>query len=285
MSGSLIKIDHFTDPVCPWAFSAEPDLLALRWLYGDQLEWTTRLVVLTERPGESAAKGMTLEKLLAGDRMMARRYEMPIKCELRPRLLVARPVDLIVKAAQLNDPENAEAVLRALRVAWHSDHVPIDDPALALDVAATAGADREALERWAAAPATDDVLAEDMRAARTPLPAALGPLDHELGGPPEQRRYTCPSLVFTVDGDPSRVLAAPGFQSLGTYEVLLANLAPELVRAEPATDPLAVLDFADWPLAAVEVARVMGVERGEAEEALRAAGAAQDARGYWTAPQ
>ena len=52
MTKGLVRIDHFTDPACPFAFSAEPDILALHWLYGEQLEWNTRLVELSEKKGE-----------------------------------------------------------------------------------------------------------------------------------------------------------------------------------------------------------------------------------------
>lgn len=281
MPAARIRIDHFTDPACPWAFSAEPDLLALRWFYGEQLEWWTQFVVLSEKVGDSEAKGMTLELMMAGDEKFVRRFEMPINAARRPHLLVARGPDLLAKAVQLYQPDLAERVLRALRVAWQTDHRPIDDPSVALDVAAEVGVDRAALEQWLVDPAVDAALRADMQAARSPLPPALGPLDHKLAGPPERRRYTCPSLVFSTKDDPARVLVAPGFQSLGAYEVILANLDPGLKRAAPASDPLAVLRWADWPLASVEVARVMGTETAAAAAALAEAGASDD-RGYWS---
>ena len=34
-----IAVTHFTDPGCPWAYSARPALLTLEWRFGDQLEW------------------------------------------------------------------------------------------------------------------------------------------------------------------------------------------------------------------------------------------------------
>lgn len=283
MSDAILRIDHFTDPACPWAFSAEPDLLALDQLYGDQLEWHTRLVVLSERPGDSEAKGMTLELLMMGDERLGSLYGMPINAARRPHMLVAKPVDMLVKAAQLAEPEKADAVLRALRVAWQTDHRPVDDPEVGLSVAAEAGADRAKLSAQLELSETAEALAEDMRAARTPLPAAAGPLDHKLGGPPEERRYTCPSLVVTRLDGTAEPLAAPGFQSLGAYEVVLANLAPELTRKAPPTDPLEVLQRAGWPLATVEVARVMGVDSEEAAGVLSSSSAVQDDRGYWSA--
>ena len=46
--GTPVRIRHFTDPGCPFAFSAERQRLRLEWLYGDQLRWSTHMVVLRE---------------------------------------------------------------------------------------------------------------------------------------------------------------------------------------------------------------------------------------------
>ncbi|MEA2377045.1 MAG: hypothetical protein QOD13_952, partial [Thermoleophilaceae bacterium] len=32
----MIDVTHFTDPGCPWAYSAWPAHTTLRWRYGDQ---------------------------------------------------------------------------------------------------------------------------------------------------------------------------------------------------------------------------------------------------------
>ena len=37
---SQVSIELFTDPACPFAFSAEPVRQRLRWHYGDGLRWT-----------------------------------------------------------------------------------------------------------------------------------------------------------------------------------------------------------------------------------------------------
>ena len=34
-----IFLTHYSDPGCPWAYSANPALTVLRWRYGDQLVW------------------------------------------------------------------------------------------------------------------------------------------------------------------------------------------------------------------------------------------------------
>jgi hypothetical protein len=47
-----VGITEYTDPGCPWAYSAEPHRLRLRWLYGDELDWRRRMVVLARSPQE-----------------------------------------------------------------------------------------------------------------------------------------------------------------------------------------------------------------------------------------
>ncbi len=43
-----VCITEFTDPGCPWAYSAEPVRRRLDWLYGERLQWRPRMVVLSE---------------------------------------------------------------------------------------------------------------------------------------------------------------------------------------------------------------------------------------------
>ncbi len=43
-----LLITEYTDPGCPFAWSAEPIRWRLRWLYGDQLEWDVRMVGLDD---------------------------------------------------------------------------------------------------------------------------------------------------------------------------------------------------------------------------------------------
>ena len=66
-----LEVTLFTDPACPFAFSAEPVRMRLRWHYGDQLDWRLRMIVLTLEPGEA-------ERLAEGAPGLQRRYGMPI---------------------------------------------------------------------------------------------------------------------------------------------------------------------------------------------------------------
>ncbi|MGI9027517.1 MAG: hypothetical protein ACR2FM_01575, partial [Candidatus Saccharimonadales bacterium] len=42
----IVHIRDFTDPTCPFAYSLEPTMWRLRWLYGDQLSWQSSMIVL-----------------------------------------------------------------------------------------------------------------------------------------------------------------------------------------------------------------------------------------------
>ena len=49
-----VLIRHYTDPSCPYAFSAERQRLRLLWLYDAQIDWELHMVVLEEeRPGDA----------------------------------------------------------------------------------------------------------------------------------------------------------------------------------------------------------------------------------------
>ena len=98
--------------------------------------------------GENEAKGLTLDLVEANDARLASEHGMPINGARRPHLLVAKPGDLAVKAVQLNQPEFAARFLRALRVAWQTDHRPIDEDAVILEVAQEVGIDRDKLDVW-----------------------------------------------------------------------------------------------------------------------------------------
>ncbi|MDQ2897061.1 MAG: hypothetical protein M3Y09_15685, partial [Actinomycetota bacterium] len=79
MSGpAIIEIDLYTDPACPFAFSAEPVRRRLRWLFGDALAWRPRMIVLTLEDGEA-------EKLAQGASGLQRRHGMPIAPGPYPR--------------------------------------------------------------------------------------------------------------------------------------------------------------------------------------------------------
>ncbi|MDP9399601.1 MAG: DsbA family protein [Actinomycetota bacterium] len=277
----MIDVDLFTDPGCPWAYSAEPQRLRLRWLYGDAMRVTPRMVVLAERPEEYEERGFTTEVQAGALATIQERFGMPIDLGVRPRMAATAPACRAVVATRLHAPERADALLRRLRVRAMAGDL-LDERATIAGAAREAGVDPDLLERWEGAPETEAALREDMHAARHPVPAALA-LDHKLAGWEGGRRYTCPSWVMTSDGTSE---VAPGFQPLESYEVLVANLAPELERRADPESVEEVLAWAGEPLATAEVALLCGLGPEKARERLAAV--ADERRvgpeGFWTLP-
>jgi hypothetical protein len=101
----------------------------------------------------------------------------------------------------------------------------------------------------------------DVAAARSPLPQAHN-LDHKLGGPRPDRRYSAPTYVF---GEQHVV---PGLNPIEVYETLLANVAPELERRRLPASAHRVLEWAGEPLATAEVALLLGRDAFEVRAAL-----------------
>jgi predicted DsbA family dithiol-disulfide isomerase len=263
-----LDVELFTDPACPFAFSAEPARQRLRWHYGDGLRWSTRMIVLTREPGEA-------ENLAEGAPGLQRRHGMPIDPAPYPRPASSEPACRAFVAARLHAPERADALLRRLRVRVMLGGL-LDDPALIAGAAQDAGLDPAALAAWSATEETAAAVEADAAAARDPAPAARA-LDHKLGGPREQRRYTAPSYI--IGG-----LSVPGFNPVEAYEVAIANTAPDLPRRPRPESVEALLDWAGEPLATAEVALVIGVGLEKARSALEPVARWQPAGadGYWT---
>ena len=100
-----VCITEYTDPGCPWAYSAEPFRRRLSWLYGDRLEWRVQLVGLAESPDEYLEQGFTPEKQSRAFASIARDHGMPIDSSVRPRMAATMPACRAVVAARLHAPE------------------------------------------------------------------------------------------------------------------------------------------------------------------------------------
>jgi hypothetical protein len=200
---------------------------------------------------------------------------MPIDPRPYARPASSEPACRAFVAARLHAPDRAEALLRRLRVRAMLGGL-LDDPALIDAAAADAGIDPAGLAAWSASDDAAAALEADAAAARDPLPAARA-LDHKLGGPREQRRYTAPSYV--IGG-----LAVPGFNAVEAYEAAVANAAPDLPRRPRPESAAELLAWAGEPLATAEVALVMARSIDDAREELGQTARFEPAGpdGYWT---
>src|SRR4051812_49537899 len=77
-----MQVTHFSDPGCPWAWSAGPAFATLHWRYGDQLSWRLVMIGLSETAEEYARRGYTGERQARGYRSFRHRG-MPFQAEPR----------------------------------------------------------------------------------------------------------------------------------------------------------------------------------------------------------
>jgi predicted DsbA family dithiol-disulfide isomerase len=254
---AVVGLRHFTDPTCPFAFSAERQRMRLLWLYGEQLDWTLHLVVLSREEGPPKDKYDLFAK---GRRNLFEQYGMPMDWNLPEELGTSYAGCLAVAAAREHAPDACGPMLRALRVRIMAG-AQADAPKTLGAAAQDAGLEWTAVQQWMEDPVVLERLQADMTAARSPSPASRAQ-DYKLGGPEDKRRYTCPSYELrrltphSPDWPVAERVDLPGYRPIEAYETALANLAPELSRRADPSDVAEVLEWAPNPLATAEVAAV-----------------------------
>ena len=249
-----MEVTHFTDPGCPWAYSAWPAHTTLRWRYGDALRWTLVTIGLTEDRAQYAARGYRPVKSAMNWRTTFAPLGMPFAFTPKADLSATSPACRAIVATRLDAPAHELAAFRALQFAQFTTTGRLEDPAtLRAALTAVPGLDADAIVARIDDPDVVAVYEADRARART---AAGSPTEFQgrAANTDGAVRYTAPSLVFETDG---RSLEAGGFQPLEAYDVVVANLDPTLPRREPATDAVDVLAAFDYPLASAEVAAAM----------------------------
>lgn len=272
----------FSDPSCPWAYSASPALRVIEWRYGDQIDWRLVLIGLSEDPSRYARSGHTALRMAQGQLGFRDRYGMPFGGVVKPRLGASARACRAVIAARLSDPGSEWAVFRALQLANFNTPLLFDeDDELEAMLGTAPGVDAAAL---VAALDTPEVLAayeEDKRRARSAAstPAALQGKTANSDG---EERYTAPSVIFETAGEAGaadgnvtsgRHLIVGGFQPVEAYDAAVANLDPDLDRRQPPDSPLPLLESFPLGLTTQEVAALLAPnlvapDRQGAERAL-----------------
>jgi 2-hydroxychromene-2-carboxylate isomerase len=268
---STITVTHFTDPGCPFAYSASPALAVLRWRYGDQLDWRLVTIGLAEDPQRYLDAGYTPTRSTIGQQSYFKRFGMPLLMEPRARVTAtARACRAIVATRRLY-PGREDEVLRALQLAWFTTPLLLDEDA---DIA-QALARVEGLDVATVIAAIDDretvaAYEDDKQQTRS---AEGGPTDfqgkaRQTDGPV---RYSAPSLVF--QNAAGLRLEAGGFQTIDAYDVLIANLDLTLEREPPPDEAIEALQRFPDGLVTAEVAAILAQnnqlpDRAAAERAL-----------------
>jgi 2-hydroxychromene-2-carboxylate isomerase len=249
-----VEVVHYTDPSCPWAYSAEPFMRALEWRYGDGLDWRLVTIGLREDTADMERRGTTPADRVDGWRWFSETFGMPLLTTPRARLVASGRMCRAVKAAGRQGQAAERGMLRGVRLAWFTSLLLLDeDDAFAEVAAGVPGLDPDRLLRDVADTSVEDAYQADRDEARS----AAGVGDPAIaqdraslfdGG----ARFTAPSLVFRHGG---QTLVAGGFQSFEAYDVCVANLAPHLPR-RPQPEPTELLAAYPGGLTTAEVAQV-----------------------------
>src|SRR3954470_10192260 len=264
-----VQVTHFSDPGCPWAWSASPAIAALKWRYGDQLEWRNVMIGLTETGTVYEQRGYTPAGQARGYRTFRERG-MPFATEPRDRVHGTWPMCRVVVATRRLNPDREYAVFRALQFAQFTTTLFLEDAQdLREAIAWVPGIDADAIIEAANDPETEREFESDRDQARS----AAGSATESQGKSATtdgRVRYTAPSLQFRSG---ETMLEAGGYQSFEAYDVLIANLDTSLSRRAPAEDAAEVLDAFPDGLTTGEVAQIMTQDKfppdpDKAEDAL-----------------
>jgi protein-disulfide isomerase-like protein with CxxC motif len=246
---------HFTDPACPWAYSARPAHARLRWRFGGQIDWRLVLIGLSESADAYEARGYTTDRLLATQHRFSERFGMPYSFERKPRMAgTARACRAIVAAREL-DPALGEAALRALQLLqFTTARVLDDDEDLRATLATVPGLDTDVVVGRIDDPDVVAAYQADRALARSAEGTPTHAQDrHSTSDGPV--RYTAPSVLF--EHEDGRRLEVGGFQPFEAYDTALANLDVALKRRAAPADALEALSEFPDGLTTAELASVM----------------------------
>ena len=276
---TAIDATLFTDPDCPWAYSASPALHVLRWRYGDALRWRTVVIGLTESGTEYERRGYTPLDMARGHRRFLR-YGMPFARAAKERVAGTDRACRAIVATRLRAPEREDAVIRALQFAWFTTALVLDeDEAIAEALATVDGLDPGAILSALDDPEVEVAYRRDRDEARR-AEGSAAQLQGKTATTDGAVRYTAPTLALGVNGT---TLVAGGWQPLEAYDALVANLDPGLDRRPPPEGPAQALERFPDGLTTQEVAALLArwpgaPDRVSAEDALIALAAEGRAR-------
>jgi protein-disulfide isomerase-like protein with CxxC motif len=266
-----IDVTHFSDPCCPWAYSASPFLAVLRWRYGGQLNWRHVMIGLTEHAEQYEARGYTPARQAHGFRNF-RRHGMPFSTAVKSRMSGTSRACRAVVATRLTQPELELHAFRALQFGQFTGGRPMDeDDAITSALRWAEGLDARQVVGMLDAPEVLEAYEADRAESRT---AEGGPTEFQgrAANSDGKVRFTAPSIVFAQNG---KSLEAGGFQPLEAYDVCIANIDVSLQRRDEASsagDVVELLESEPWGLTTREVAAVMAGRNDPPDDA-----AAEDA--------
>jgi protein-disulfide isomerase-like protein with CxxC motif len=252
---AVVRATLFTDPGCPWAYSARPALARVRWRFGDQVDWKLVLIGLSENTERYVARGYTPARQATGWAMFQRRFGMPFALLVKPGLAPTTRACRAIIAARETDPVAGERALLALQLLQFTTAGLLDDDtALRKALSGVEGVDADAVVGSIDDPEVVSLYERDKQLARAAEGTAVHVQDrHSTSDGPV--RYTAPSVIFEHENG-SRADVG-GFQPFESYDNTLANLDLSLERRAAPSDPLDALAAFPHGLTTAEVAAVM----------------------------
>ncbi len=248
-----IQTTLYTDAACPWAYSESPALRVIEWRYGDQLDWRLVVIGLSESAQRYLDRGYTTLRAARGQ-LNFRRYGMPFAPEPKARVAATARACRALVAARLTQPGSEWLGLRALQLAQFTTPLVLDDDERVTHVVAAAtGLDAAVLRGLLDTPEVTELYDRDRAETRT-AEGSASELQGKTATSDGPVRYTAPSVVFERGGNR---LEAGGFQPVEAYDVLIANLAPDIVRRGVPDDPADLLEVFPHGLTTQEVAALL----------------------------
>jgi len=243
----------YTDPSCPYGYSANPALRVLEWRYREQIQWELVMIGLSE-PGDPPSP-FSQTDLSVFQIDMRSRYGMPFTVEPKIRNFTSSRSCQAIVSARLNQPGSEWKVLRALQLLqFNSPLLLDDDEQLRAAISTVAGLDADAIVD---AIDTDPVQAAYRADYAESRQAAGGAGD--LQGKTKKldeggSRFTAPSIMFSLG---EFGLEAAGIQSVEAYDIVVANLNPGLRRTPPPESAFDAVHLYPSGLTTQEVAAIM----------------------------
>ena len=250
-SQGLITARLFTDPACPYGYSASPWLRTIEWRYRDQIEWQLVTITLSE-PGNPSE----ITPARAADHWidLRERYGMPFIVEPKLRSVTTERACQAIVASRLIQPGSQWRVLRALQLLFFNTPLLLDDnDQLRAALSSVEGLEADWIVASLDSPEVQAAWREDWNETRT---AENGPThsQEKHSESPGGIRYSAPSIVFSSGDDR---LEIGGFQPVEVYDAAVANLNPRLRRHAPPESPLEALALYPAGLSTQEIAQIM----------------------------
>jgi protein-disulfide isomerase-like protein with CxxC motif len=257
-----ISTTLYTDPACPWGYSASPALRVLEWRYGSQLDWRLVVIGLTENADQYVARGFTPLRMARGTASF-RRFGMPFALEPKARASATARACRAIVAAGLSDPGSEWKALRALQLMQFSTPLILDDDArVSAVVAAATEIPVDTILEALDSPEVTEAYERSREEARSAAGTAAERQDKTAVTDEGIARFTAPSLVLERAG--VRAVAG-GFQPVEAYDILVSNLDPAIERRAAATDAADALAAFPDGLTTQEVAAIMTTGNDEVD--------------------